>query len=391
MLAVFAFVVAYMGYHIVSALSVPVRTQTAILYKTEETAAFSGLVIRDEAAIELPSGFMEFKVAEGEKVAKNQVIAVTYSDSSAISVNGDIRALEARLEQLEYISAHSDSSADAAGLERDIQNTLARIMSSASAGQVSALRDDALELKSSLFRREYAYGSLDGLPGMIESLRLQIESLQQKVSGVTGQVRSPAAGVFSPNTDGLEERLTPQSMKELTSGELSELLKLHESSSQSGKGKLVYGMNWYLMTELPEDSAPVQGSGADLRLGDTFERRVTVHSVAKQRDGMRTVIFSCGEELSRVISSRRLTGEIILSRSEGIRVPKEAIRSDEDGAFVYCVVLSQVKRKAVTIIHDVDRENYFLVEYKPGSSRNLLPGDEMIVAGKDLYDGKVIS
>ncbi len=390
MLAICAFVVAYMGYHVVSALTVPVRTQTAILYKTEETAAFSGLVVRDEAAIELPSGFMEFKVAEGEKVARSQVIAVTYPDSSAMRLNEDIRAVEARLEQLEYIASHSASSADATNLEGEIRESLAGIMSCAADGQVYAAREQALALKSSLFRREYAFGNLDGLPETIESLRLQAESLRQQASEASGQVRAPAAGVFSPNTDGLEETLTPQSMDGLTPEELESLLKRPQIAPVRDKGKLVYGMKWYLVTELPEDAAPAAGNRADMRFDGAFEHPMTVDSVDKGQGGVCRVVFSCAEELSRVVSSRRLSGEIILSQSEGIRVPKEAMRSDGEGTFVYCVVLSQVKRKPVTILHGVDRENFFLVEYRPGSSKNLLPGDEMIIAGKELYDGKVI-
>jgi len=390
MLAIFIFVVAYMGYHVVSALSVPIRTNTAVLYKTEETAALSGLIARDEAVFELPSGLMEFRVAEGERVAQNQVIAVTYSDSSAMRIHDEIRRLEARLEQLEYVESHSTVAASVSELEQSIQQNLISVMSSASSGHIRQLREEALELKAALFRREYAFGNLTDLSEAISELDLRLKSVQLQVSGIESYVVSPAAGLFSPRTDGLEARLSPSSMDKLPSEELKEILKKPASIRNTGKGKLVYGIDWYLITELDENITPSVGGTSDLRFSDGHELCMRVYSSEKQNDDTQRVIFSCSEELVRVISSRWISGELILSRSEGIRVPKEAIRSDEEGVFVYCAVISQVKRKPVSIIHEVDRDNYYLVEYNPGSTANLLPGDEMIVAGKDLYDGKIL-
>ena len=215
MLAIFVFVVAYMGYHVVSALSDPVRTHTAILYKTEETAAFRGLVIRDEAALALPSGFLEFKVAEGEKVAKNQVIATIYTDPSTMRINEELLSLEARLGQFLYMESRSESSTSIAELDRNIQRSLTGIMGCASDGHILELKDHALEFKYSLFRREYAYGGLTGLSETIDELTLEIESLKQRSLIAESQFAVASAGLFSPYADGLEGRLSPNSMERL--------------------------------------------------------------------------------------------------------------------------------------------------------------------------------
>ena len=307
MLAIFVFVMAYMGYHVVSALSVPIRTNTAILYKTEETAALSGLVVRDEATIELPSGFMEFRVAEGERVAKNQVIAVTYSDPSAMRIHDEALRLEARLKHLEYVESRGESTVSASELERMIQESLIRVMSSASTGRIHQLRGDALELKTSLFRREYAFGNLTGLPEAISELKIRLESLQLQASGVEGYVRSPATGLFCPRSDGLEAKLSPTSMSSLTSAEVKELLKSPEFAHNAGIGKLVFGMDWFLVAELESNIAPSEGSTSEIRLSDGHELRMKVHSSEKLSDDARKVIFSCSSKLS--------SGQVIFTSS----------------------------------------------------------------------------
>lgn len=390
-LAIGMFVVAYMGYHVVSALTVPLRTVTANIMKTEETAAFSGVVIRDEAAIELPSGLVELQVAEGEKVSKNQVIAVMYADATTMQVNERIRTLESRLEQLEYIQSRSASSTDSATLEAEIMDSLIGVMAAAADGEILRLHDDALALKSTLFRREYAYGNLEDLAPMISGLTAEIDGLKTQVSSVTEKYTAPAAGVFGATTDGLEESLSPQTMGELTGADVERLSDSQSARQTSGRGKLVYGLRWHLMLTLDADTADRLGSAALVRFDDMSEREMRVDSVRKQGEGDSVVALSSDAGLAEVVSARSLSGDLIISRYEGVRVPKEAVRVDENGeAFVYCLVLSQVKKKTVNIIREVDRENYFLVEYQPGSANNLLPGDEMVVAGKELYDGKVI-
>jgi len=47
-------------------------------------------------------------------------------------------------------------------------------------------------------------------------------------------------------------------------------------------------------------------------------------------------------------------------------------------------------RKDVNLYGELERDNYYLAEYYPGESGALLPGDEIIVAGKGLSDGRVL-
>ena len=86
---------------------------------------------------------------------------------------------------------------------------------------------------------------------------------------------------------------------------------------------------------------------------------------------------------------RQQSADIVFTSYAGLRVPKEAIRVDEDGQVgVYILEGSNASWKSVNILHD-NGETY-VVELDQSSVNNLWPGDEIIVTGRDLYDGKVV-
>ena len=94
---------------------------------------------------------------------------------------------------------------------------------------------------------------------------------------------------------------------------------------------------------------------------------------------------------------REQNAELVLARYEGLRIPKNALRVDEEGGSgVYCRVGLSAYRKPVEVVWQ--GEDYCLVkpvevETTIESQRllyTLRAGDEVIVSANDLYDGKVI-
>ena len=93
--------------------------------------------------------------------------------------------------------------------------------------------------------------------------------------------------------------------------------------------------------------------------------------------------------MSETSALRRQTVDLIREQYSGIRIPKQALRVDENGQNgVYCLVGVQAQFKEVNIIHEYD--DYFIVEQNSDDAYSLHVGDEIIVNAKDLYDGKVI-
>ena len=100
---------------------------------------------------------------------------------------------------------------------------------------------------------------------------------------------------------------------------------------------------------------------------------------------------------------RQQRARIITGSVEGIRVPKEALRAEKttqtqeggtvksDGTGVYCVVGMEARFKPVEVVYS--GESFAIVRANAPADKErirLRPGDEVIVAARGLYDGKVV-
>ena len=129
---------------------------------------------------------------------------------------------------------------------------------------------------------------------------------------------------------------------------------------------------------------------------------MTIERVGDPENGQCTVVLSSDKYLADTTLLRRQTVELVFDSITGVRVPKEAIRveqrtvTDEETGEesqasvtgVYTLVGEQAEFKPVNILKQGD--TFTLVEAADSSKKALRPGDIVIVAAEDLYDGKVI-
>ena len=86
---------------------------------------------------------------------------------------------------------------------------------------------------------------------------------------------------------------------------------------------------------------------------------------------------------------RQQAAELEFTSYSGLRVPKKAVRTQEDGAVGVYVLEGAIARwKPIRILHDIGES--YIVELDKESTSNLWSGDEIIVSGKNLSDGKVV-
>ena len=152
------------------------------------------------------------------------------------------------------------------------------------------------------------------------------------------------------------------------------------------------------------------GESLSLRFTKNVDRdlSVTLLSVGAEENGRCVVTFQGNTYLQELTLLRRQSAEIILDTTDGLRVPLAALRvatqtvtekdpETEETASkevnvtgVYCVSGAKARFKPVEVLLTGDD---FAVVRSAGSTEKLRlrPGDEIIVAARDLYDGKVVS
>ena len=119
------------------------------------------------------------------------------------------------------------------------------------------------------------------------------------------------------------------------------------------------------------------------------------------------VVLSADKFLSDTTLLRRQTVELVFNTVSGIRLPKEALRVEQQTATdpdteeeyqvsvtgVYALVGQRAEFKEVTVLAEED--DYILVaaastETPTQEKKALRAGDKIIISSGELYDGKVI-
>ena len=401
-------VAAYLAVYIARGWDEPLVTAYAYSYSQDMGMEATGILIRQETVLPDSGGsYVDHILGEGEKSSKGQAVALLYSDPSALTTRQSIRALSAEIEQLQYALVSGTQDGNVSRLDAQVLSSIVALRSLAARGDLTALEDSALNLRTMVFKRDYTYGDIGAASQMeqlIEDKQAQLRQLNTSLSQVSRTVYAPVAGVFSGTVDGWEGAATPAMLDGLTAQGLSALLAQQHEVDRSAVGKLITDSTWYFAALLPGTDTGLQ-SGRNYQLsfsGDYYGQiTMTLERVALE-DGQTLAIFSCRSHLADTTLLRVQTVDVVIRQLEGIRIPRKALRVEtetvtaEDGSTsevnhykVFTVVRSQSWGQEVEVLYTDD--NFYLVRPIDGdASDRLRDGDEVILSSSDIYDGKVV-
>lgn len=416
-------ILTYFGFYLARSYLGGLTTVLAYTDSVNVGVEAAGVLVRQETVLTSQAAaghLVDLIPAEGERVSAGGVVATLYSSSSGLDVKQQIKGLEAEIEQLQYVLNSSGAASDAAKLDADILSAIASLHASDAQGDLSGLENDALNLRTLVFKRDYTYG--DGgaaadLSALIQEKRAQLNQLRTALGAVSTTVYAPQSGVFSGLVDGFEGAVTPAELESVTPSQLQELRGRTFTADPSAVGKLITSSTWYFASVLTKSAA------ADLREGQAYtvvfshdwsgEAEMTLERISDEEDGKVAVVFSCREHLAETTLLRSQMVDVVTSSITGLRIPRQALRvstqsvtDSETGAEeevtvtgVFVAVGTQSEFKPVTVLWQ--GEDYFLVEpadplgaatMKPErvEAERLQEGDEIIVSTAGLYDGKVV-
>ena len=410
-------VIAYFGVQIYRYASDPMLTTPAYTYQVEDTVEISGWVVRQEQVLPGDSGgLVQLRRGEGERVSTGGTVAVVYADQASLDRQSEMETLKSRIDQLEFAQESMLGAEATLKLDSQISQALLEYRTAAAAGRMDTAESHGQELRSLVLKRDFAYSGTEDLSGQLQELRDQLKALRAQAAGSVKSIRSPRSGLFSAVVDGYETVLTPEMLSSLTPGTLD---KLTPEDVSSAAGKLVLGDSWYYVGVVSAQEAQTlqtrqnrlgTGESLSLRFTKNVDRdlSVTLLSVGAEENGRCVVTFQGNTYLQELTLLRRQSAEIILDTTDGLRVPLAALRvatqtvtekdpETEETASkevnvtgVYCVSGAKARFKPVEVL--LTGDDYAVVRSAGSTEKlRLRPGDEIIVAARDLYDGKVVS
>lgn len=401
-------VAVYLAVYFVRGWEEPLVTTRAYAYTQDVGMEASGILVRQETILPDAGGsYVDHILGEGEKAAAGQAAALLYTDPAALTTRQAIRTLTAEIEQLQYALDDRTQTGDASRLDSQVLASITALRSLTAQGDLTTLEDCALNLRTMVFKRDFAYG--DGsaagqLSQLIQSKQEQLAQLNASLNQVARVVYTPATGVFSGTVDGWEGLINPSQLDDLTAQSLSALLSQTPAPATGPVGKLITGSTWYFAALLPGTDTGLQsGKTYSLTFSGDYYGQIPMKLERVSLDGEQTLaIFSCRTHLSDTTLLRVQTVDVVIHHLEGIRIPRKALRVEtieeeqEDGSTrtvnrykVYIVERSQSWGREVEILYT--DENFYLVRpVDPSAAKRLRAGDEVILNSSDIYDGKVV-
>ena len=407
----------YLIYYAWGTFQEPFTTTYAYEYELNDSVEAEGLVVRSEQVLSGGQGILDVTRGEGEQVGVGQTVALVYRDDQAQQAQEQQEALSLEITQLRYAIGQSGDVSSAAQVDQEILEGLVALRASSALNDYSTLEDQVLEIKGDVLRREYTYGAdltVEDLTARLSELTDQYTALQSQTNSAVTQITAPQAGTFSALVDGYETLVNPETVLQLTPSGLSGLLSQTPSGDSSAAGKLIVSKKWCFAALVTQeegerlDALPVQDqedyATVTLRFASDFTQAIPMEvvQVSEAEDGQAVVVLSTDRYLEQTTLLRRQTAEIIFDSQTGLRVPKAALRiqtstqTDEESGEttetnitgVYAVVSGQAEFKPVHIL--AEGSDFYVVQPAQEGSHALRSGDEIIVQGTDLYDGKLL-
>lgn len=387
-------------------------TEVAYSYDYEVDVPFDGVYMRDETLIyNSGTGVLSFENEDGTKVGKSSVIARRYKSEGDSAYLREIENIErqiAVLDNAEKLLGTDSSQLEAISIQINeshsdlISAVLNRDYSEAGAKQRSLLE--------AMCKREITLEKSKGYSEKKQELNQEISRLRSLISGSVQDVVAGSAGYFVSDVDGYEGEIGYADIEKMTEERIKEIIEAPKKSAGGNTiGKLISDYHWRVAAVIGAEDMQ------NINVGDTVTMRVgsdgkkfDADVVSKTPSGEDKVVcvFECDELNSVVARGRTARFKLVINSYGGLRVPRKALRYDDNGERGVFVESGQslVFKKVEVIYWDDDyvicKQNVIKKHEETSDSDDIYDEeidnsylklyDIIVTEGKELYDGKFI-
>ena len=322
-------IVVYIIYVVVQLIKDPTDTVYVEMGQIQEEEMAVGYIIRDETVIKgdnYKNGIEQIKT-EGEKVAKGEAIFRYYSNNEQNLVE-KIAELD---EKIDEAMAESDNlpSADTRALEEQIASKIDQLYEES---DLKVIQDRKQEILNNMTRKAKLTGELSPAGSYLQKLIDERSEYEKQLNSGEEQLTATESGLVSYRVDGYEEILTPDDFGKYTKEFLNDLnLKTGQIIPTSNEsGKIIDNYYCYIVCVLDSDYARESEVGDEVKLrlpsGNEIEASIEYKTI-EDDDYIITLKIEKGVE--ELISYRKISFSIIWWSASGLKVPNQAISTEE--------------------------------------------------------------
>ncbi len=406
------FIFAFLNLNATSSKSV--ETEIAKRYTYSEVINTECIVVRNEDLLEYNgSKVLYYTANDGDIVgAGSQVAYVFANETDALNYNR-LNEINKQIEVLESLNtSHSDVKTDYSAVDKLIEYNITSMISAVNGNSLSKISKSADDLVYSINQRQIITGKVNNFNEQISALKAEAASYKQSGSMYTDIITPGKGGYFVASADGYENCYDYDKLTELTVDDFTLDIKKNEISDNT-IGKIVSGLNWYIVCKLDADEALTLSHAntssrvtfANTTCKDIPATLVALNQESRQSDAV--AVFRCNYMNTPISHLRNETVQITVNTYNGLRVSKSALHDDyvtiksDDGApsekkkvqGVYVTFGNELEFKEVSILYA--GADFVILDENPTegvllSDKTVKLNEEVVIKGDDLYDGKSI-
>ena len=366
------------------------KTEYAVEATMEDTFEIKGVICReDHALVDNTDGYHDIILNDGEKVSKGGTIAHIYGSEADVKAQEQIRLLKAEIDSYNAaISARTSYTGDNSGYEQSIQNALSEYSGALQHNDAFTAQEALAAFEKNVFIKEIVTGENVDYQQEILRLRGEISTLEASISSTVSNMTADSSGYYSRTVDGYEAIVTPEILSQYSIKQYDDLVTKIESkpaSTGDNVGKIISEYDWEYYFVVPASTVKNYKVGQTMyfRFPSITDERVDGVITSLKHEGDNALVgVQCSAVHSEFLSARILEGVVITKTYAGIRVDKNSVRLVDGVSGVYVKVGQIVKFKKAEVLYM--GSSYALL----APDGNVVNFDEVIIGGKNLYDGK---
>lgn len=410
------FLLVYISVLIYTSNFTLIETEQADYFEINDYVEAKAYALRSEEYIQnTKNGIIAYVIDDGEKVNAGGTVAKLFASETDVEnwqryneVNEELTLLR------QMTNAQNNLFVDLDTVDAQIRNNIITYKNSICGNRFNLARESKYDLMELFNERIVVTGGSANFQGRIGELESELSEIS--VSNSIGDVRSKKSGIFISSLDGYEKSLDFTKAEGLMAEDVQNMLK--KDPPGDAVGKIVTTLNWYLLCPVTSEQAITVSTGneiVDVSIPKVISGTIpgtiiSVNQGSKTDAGL--LVIQCDYMDSTLANIREENITIRTKTYSGIRVSKKAIHEDyitvydydeygdvigephdEKVQGVYVLFGRRLYFKQVNIIYsskdfvicDTDTSNSALLN---GETLSLY--DEVVVQGKELYNGKVI-
>lgn len=325
----------------------------------EYTTNCVGYIVKNEMVVELDnSKVLVPTISEGSRVSKNNIIA-TYRGAEYEEYQKKLQELDNQiLEAMKDIDIHN--AIEVSNLESQVVSYISSLENVSSMVEMQESKDNINDL---LRKRANIIGELSPEEAYVKDLISKRDTLQSEIKTSSSNITAPIGGIISYNIDGLESKLTEESITTLNYEDVKELVNNSEEIS-TNKIKIISNYEAYILVRVDNiDNEYIEvGKEYKLRImgAELSELIGTITKITETEQGYE-VLFRATNGIENIVDSRECEIEVVWTTYEGLVVPIKAIKENEKEEKIVTIV---TRGEYIDIPVKVQRENttYAIVE-----------------------------